>query len=59
MAESRGGSGGETELHVFTIEKLLESFATAALGLQLKDRIEDLSSFQHSLFLRNKFITIR
>jgi hypothetical protein len=48
MAESRGGSGGETELDVFTIERLLEGFATAALGLQLKDRIEEKSTVSGS-----------
>jgi hypothetical protein len=39
------------ELDIFALERLLESFATAALGLELKGRIEDLSSFPQSLGL--------
>lgn len=39
--------GGETDLEVSAIEGLLESFATAALGLELKESIRDLSSSPH------------
>jgi hypothetical protein len=34
-------------LDVSALEELLESFATAALGLELKSRIEDLSVLPH------------
>jgi hypothetical protein len=40
---------GKRDLEVSAIENILESFATAALGLELKDRIRDLSSLPHSL----------
>ena len=37
-----------SQLDVLAIESLLESFATAGLGLELKGRIEDPSSFPDS-----------
>lgn len=38
---------GERELEVSHLEELLESFATAALGLELKSRLKDLSALPH------------
>jgi hypothetical protein len=52
-----GGEGVGAELNDLwmfsptTRQWTWEGFATSALGLQLKDRIEDLSSFEHSLCL--------
>jgi hypothetical protein len=37
------GSGAKTDLEGAAIEGLLESFATTALGLELKDAIRDLT----------------